>query len=274
MARFLAWLDREAPAGNLDEITAAKKLEAERSASNLVRDISFDTISGSGPHAAIVHYRVNEATNRKLSNGELFLLDSGGQYADGTTDITRTIAIGEPTEEMQQRFTIVLKAHIAIATARFPKGTRGIELDLLARRHLWQHGLDFDHGTGHGVGSYLSVHEGPQSLSRRGIAELESGMIVSNEPGYYKEGAYGIRIENLLVVTEPRPVPGGDRDMMAFENLTLAPIDRRLVVADMLSPDERRWLDDYHALVREKLSPELALSDRAWLEDATRPIEG
>ena len=200
MVRFLAWLDREAAKGGVDEIGAAQQLETMRAETQALKEISFDTISGAGANGAIVHYRVTKATNRKLGTGELFLVDSGAQYLDGTTDITRTVAIGKPTREMQERFTLVLKGHIAIATALFPKGTRGIELDPFARRALWAAGLDFDHGTGHGVGSYLSVHEGPQSISKRGMAVLEPGMIISNEPGYYKEGAYGIRIENLVLV--------------------------------------------------------------------------
>ena len=203
LARFLAWLDREAQGGDLDEISVAQKLETFRSETQALKEISFDTISGAGPNGAIVHYRVTAATNRKLKPGELYLVDSGAQYLEGTTDVTRTVAIGVPSPEMRERFTLVLKGHIAIATAKFPKGTRGIELDPFARRALWEAGLDFDHGTGHGVGSYLSVHEGPQSISKGGMAALEPGMIVSNEPGYYKTGAYGIRIENLLLVSEP-----------------------------------------------------------------------
>lgn len=269
---YLAWLDREAATGRLDEISAAKMLEAKRAETQVLKDISFDTIAGSGPNAAIVHYRVTTATNRKLKPGELFLLDSGAQYVDGTTDITRTIAIGKPTREMQERFTLVLKGHIALATARFPKGTRGIDLDPFARRALWEAGLDFDHGTGHGVGSYLSVHEGPQSISRKGMVALEPGMIVSNEPGYYKEGAYGIRIENLLLVTEAEKPAAGEREMMGFETLTLAPIDRRLVLPAMLTPEERAWLNAYHARVAEVLAPELSPSDRNWLMAATAPL--
>ncbi len=272
VVRYLAWLDREAPAGKVDEITACRKLEEMRAETQALKEISFDTISGSGPNGAIVHYRVTTATNRKLRTGELFLLDSGAQYIDGTTDITRTIAIGKPTREMQERFTLVLKGHIAIATARFPKGTRGIDLDPFARRALWEAGLDFDHGTGHGVGSYLSVHEGPQSISRRGMAVLEPGMIISNEPGYYKEGAYGIRIENLVLVTEPEKPAGGDREVMAFETLTLVPIDRRLVLPAMLSPSEREWLNAYHARVAEIIAPELSPADRNWLLAATAPL--
>jgi Xaa-Pro aminopeptidase len=272
VVRFLAWLDREAPAGALDEITTSRRLEEIRGETQALKEISFDTISGAGPNGAIVHYRVTTATNRKLRSGELYLVDSGAQYLDGTTDITRTVAIGEPTREMCERFTLVLKGHIAIATARFPKGTRGIDLDPFARRALWGAGLDFDHGTGHGIGSYLSVHEGPQSISRRGMTGLEPGMIISNEPGYYKAGSYGIRIENLLLVTEPAKVAAGEREVMGFETLTLAPIDRRLVLRELLSAPELCWLDAYHARVREIVGPELGSADRAWLESATAPI--
>lgn len=272
VTRFLAWLDSAAPSGEIDEIEAVRQLEAFRRATNQLREISFDTISGSGPNGAIVHYRVNEKTNRKLKPGELFLIDSGAQYLDGTTDITRTVAIGKPTDEMRERFTLVLKGHIAIATARFPQGTRGIDLDAFARRALWQHGLDYDHGTGHGIGSYLSVHEGPQSISRAGMAVLVPGMICSNEPGYYKEGAYGIRIENLVLVTAPHKIEGGDREMMGFETLTLAPIDRRLIAKDMLGTDEIAWLDAYHAEVEKRIGPELDAEARAWLEQAAAPL--
>jgi len=272
MARFLAWLATEAPKGHVDEIGAARKLEALRAETGELRELSFDTISGTGPNGAIVHYRVTTATNRKLQPGELYLVDSGAQYIDGTTDVTRTIAIGKPSAEMRTRYTLVLKGHFAIATARFPKGTRGIDLDAFARRPLWEHGLDFDHGTGHGVGSYLSVHEGPQSISKRGMAVLEPGMICSNEPGYYKEGAYGIRIENLVIVTEPELVAGGDRPMMGFETITFVPYDRRLIDAGLLDAGERRWVDAYHADVRRRIGPALAGSDRAWLEWATAPL--
>jgi len=271
MVRYLAWLDREA-LGGLDEIAAARRLEAIRSETQLLKEISFDTISGSGPNGAVVHYRVNTATNRTLKRGELFLVDSGAQYLDGTTDITRTVAIGDPTRQMKERFTRVLKGHIAVATARFPKGTRGIDLDASARRALWQAGLDFDHGTGHGVGSYLSVHEGPPSISRRSMVALEPGMIISNEPGYYREGAYGIRIENLLLVSEAEMPPGGEREMLSFETLTLAPIDRRLIEPTLLAPDELAWLNAYHARVAAILSPELKEQDRRWLESATAEI--
>ena len=272
MARFLAWLDREAPKGTVDEISAARKLEAFRAETGELRELSFDTISGSGPNGAIVHYRVTTATNRTLKPGELFLVDSGAQYADGTTDVTRTIAIGRPSPEMCERYTLVLKGHIAIATARFPKGTRGIELDPFARRVLWAYGLDFDHGTGHGVGSYLSVHEGPQSISKRGMATLEPGMICSNEPGYYKEGAYGIRIENLEIVTPLAPIPGGDRPMMGFETITFVPYDRRLIALELLDPRERSWIDAYHAEVRRLIGPLVEGADRAWLAAATAAL--
>ncbi len=272
VTRFLAFLDTAAAAGTLDEIEAVRRLEGFRRATNQLREISFDTISGSGPNGAIVHYRVSEATNRKLKPGELFLIDSGAQYLDGTTDITRTVAIGKPADEMRERFTLVLKGHIAVASARFPKGTRGIDLDPFARRALWQAGLDYDHGTGHGIGSYLSVHEGPQSISRAGMAVLEPGMIISNEPGYYKEGAYGIRIENLVLVTDLEKVPGADRETMGFETLTLAPIDRRLIVKEILSPDEVAWLDAYHARVAAALGPELDDAARGWLQAATAPL--
>lgn len=272
MARYLAWLDREAPTGRLDEIAAVRQLEAMRAETQALREISFDTISGSGPNGAIVHYRVTEATNRRLRSGELFLVDSGAQYQDGTTDVTRTVAIGRPTQEMRERFTLVLKGHIAIATLRFPPGTTGVQIDAFARAALWRAGLDFDHGTGHGVGSYLSVHEGPQSISKRGLAALEPAMIVSNEPGYYKPGAYGIRIENLELVTEAMPVDGGERPMLGFECLTLVPIDRRLVETRLLGPAEIGWLDAYHARVRRQIAPHLTGADRDWLEAATAPI--
>jgi Xaa-Pro aminopeptidase len=276
MARFLAWLDREAQsgpmAGHVDEIAASKRLEEMRAETQALKEISFDTISGSGPNGAIVHYRVNTATNRALKPGELYLVDSGAQYLDGTTDVTRTVAIGQPTREMQERFTLVLKGHIAVAKARFPKGTRGVDLDPFARRALWEAGFDFDHGTGHGVGSYLCVHEGPQSISKGGMVALEPGMIVSNEPGYYKKGAYGIRIENLALVTEPEKVAGGEHELMAFETLTLVPIDRRLIVPEMLTAAELEWLNAYHARVRQQIALELGAEDRAWLEQATAQI--
>lgn len=272
VSRFLAWLERTAPAGRLDEIAAAEKLEELRLASGVLKDISFDSISAYGPHAAIPHYRVSRSSNLRIEPGSLYLIDSGGQYADGTTDITRTVAIGTPEPEMRDRFTRVLKGHIAISTARFPKGTSGAQLDTLARTALWQAGLDFDHGTGHGVGSYLSVHEGPQRIAKTGTTPLEAGMIVSNEPGYYKDGAYGIRIENLELVSELTDIAGGERPMHGFETLTLVPVDRSLVVAELLTDDERAWLDAYHAWVFTEIGPLVGDDTYHWLERATRPI--
>ena len=272
MARFLAWLDEVAESGKIDEMAAAMKLEDCRRESGQLKDISFDTISAAGPNGAIVHYRPTTKGKRALQAGTLYLIDSGAQYRDGTTDVTRTVAIGTPTAEMRRHYGLVLKAHIAIATARFPKGTRGQDLDPLARRPLWEAGLDFDHGTGHGVGSYLSVHEGPQRLSRLGTVELEPGMILSNEPGYYLEGQYGIRLENLVLVTPPERIQGGTREMMGFETLTLVPFDRRLIDPKQLVPWELAWLNAYHARVRREIEPVLLSDDRAWLRHATAPI--
>ena len=272
MARFLAWLDREAPAGKVTEIDAVAALESFRRDTGLLKDISFPTIAGSGPNGAIVHYRVTRASNRTLGNDELFLVDSGAQYEDGTTDITRTVVIGTPTDEMRDRFTRVLKGHIAIATAVFPENTSGAQLDPLARTALWQAGLDFDHGTGHGVGSYLSVHEGPARISKLGTVALKRGMILSNEPGYYKTGAYGIRIENLLLVIAAAEPAGAEKPLNTFETLALAPIDRRLIDTRMLTAKERNWVDSYHAHVQEVLGPLLDPTTRAWLDAATRPL--
>jgi Xaa-Pro aminopeptidase len=277
VARFLHWIDEEAPKGEVDELKASDKLEALRREWPELRDLSFDSISGAGPNGAIVHYRSSEKTNRKLEKGTLYLIDSGGQYVDGTTDITRTIPIGEPTDEMRERFTRVLKGHIAVATAIFPKGTRGTQIDSFARRPLWEAGLDYAHGTGHGVGSFLAVHEGPQriapvtSAQSGGDEPLAAGMIVSNEPGYYKTGEYGIRIENLVLVVE-KEVPGAERETLGFETLTFAPIDRRLIVKEMLSERELDWLNDYHRQVLEKIGPKLSGSDREWLEQACAAI--
>ena len=272
LTRFLAWLAREAPVGNVDELAAADRLERYRRDSNLLRDLSFDTISGAGPNGAIVHYRVTPETNRKLEPGTLYLVDSGGQYPDGTTDVTRTVAIGAPTDEMRRRFTLVLKGHIALARARFPAGTTGSQLDALARMALWADGLDYDHGTGHGVGSYLSVHEGPQRISKlpNSIA-LQPGMIVSNEPGYYRTGHYGIRIENLVAVRE-LDLDGAERTMLGFETLTLAPIDRSLIDPGLLTAEEAAWVDGYHARVRERIGPLVDPETAAWLDEATRPL--
>lgn len=273
LCSFLAWLDQAAACGGLDEITASDKLESFRRATGCLRDLSFPTISGAGPNGAIVHYRASAKSNRMLEQGNLYLLDSGAQYLDGTTDVTRTIAIGTPSAEQQDRFTRVLKGHIGLATIKFPKGVTGAHLDVLARAALWKAGLDYDHGTGHGVGCYLGVHEGPQSISRRpNSVALEPGMIVSNEPGYYKQGAYGIRIENLVLVNEPKMMAGGEREMMELETLTLAPIDVRLVARELLNDEEAEWLNAYHATVRETLTPLVDAQTKAWLANATREI--
>jgi Xaa-Pro aminopeptidase len=277
IARFIRWVEAEAPKGGLDEIKAADRLQAFREDSGLLRDLSFDTISGSGPNGAIVHYKVDEHTNRPLEMNSLYLVDSGGQYEDGTTDITRTLLIGEPTDEMRDRFTRVLQGHIAIATAVFPKGTRGTQLDSFARRPLWEAGLDYAHGTGHGVGAFLAVHEGPQRISPVGSSQaggdepLAAGMILSNEPGYYKTGEYGIRIENLVLVV-PKQVPGAEKEMLGFETLTYAPIERRLIVKEMLAAKELEWLDGYHAAVLEKIGPQLSSEERGWLEAQCAPL--
>jgi len=273
VANFLAWFDREAPKGELTEIDAVAALETFRRNTGLLRELSFPTISGAGPNGAIVHYRVTRATNRTISPGELFLVDSGAQYQDGTTDITRTISVGTPTADMRERFTRVLKGHIAIARAVFPDGTTGAQLDSFARQFLWAAGVDFDHGTGHGVGSYLSVHEGPARISKLGTAPLRRGMILSNEPGYYKAGSYGIRIENLVLVTKAE-VAGAEKEVNAFETLTFAPIDRRLIDPALMTQDEIGWLDAYHARVAEKLLPLVDAGTRDWLAAATRPLRG
>jgi Xaa-Pro aminopeptidase len=272
LTKFLAWFDREAPGGGLTEIDAVEALESFRRDGGSLKDLSFPTIAGSGPNGAVVHYRVTRHSNRRIAPAELFLVDSGGQYEDGTTDVTRTLAVGEPTAEMRDRFTRVLKGHIAIARAIFPDGTSGAQLDSLARQDLWAAGLDFDHGTGHGVGSYLSVHEGPARISKLGTVPLKRGMILSNEPGYYKTGAYGIRIENLVLVAEAPKVEGAEKPLNAFETLTLAPIDRRLVAVAMMTADEIAWLYAYHAQVRETLSPLVDAQTRAWLDAATRAL--
>jgi Xaa-Pro aminopeptidase len=271
MIEFLAWLDREAPRGGLTEISAAMKLEELRRTSNALQDISFDTISGAGPNGAIIHYRVTEDTNRAIKPGELYLVDSGGQYLNGTTDITRTVAIGVPGEEERACYTRVLQGMIAISLARFPKGLAGRDLDALARAALWRAGQDYDHGTGHGVGAYLSVHEGPQRLSRISEVPLKPGMILSNEPGYYREGAFGIRIENLIVVREAEKI-GDNRDHYDFETLTYVPLDRHLIDVEMLAPWEVAWVDRYHADVQKKLSGRISEDASTWLEAATAPL--
>lgn len=277
MVTFLAWLDAQQP-GSVTEIGAVKALEAFRvkvgeSLQNPLKDVSFDSISGAGEHGAIMHYRVTTETDRTIQPGELFLIDSGAQYVNGTTDITRTVAIGAVPQEQKRFFTLVLKGMIAISTARFPKGSRGCDLDPLARIALWKAGADFAHGTGHGVGSYLSVHEGPQRIARLSTQELLPGMILSNEPGYYRPGSFGIRIENLVFVTPLEMIEGGDLPMMGFETLTWCPIDRRLIVTDLLTAEEHAWIDSYHATVREKLQPLISDSPvREWLDKATQPL--
>ncbi|WP_447765692.1 aminopeptidase P family protein [Sphingopyxis panaciterrae] len=278
VTRFLKWMEEVAPQGGLDELGAAAKLRAFREESGALVDLSFDTISAAGPNGALPHYKVDATTNRAVESGTLYLVDSGGQYADGTTDITRTIAIGTPTAEMRRRFTQVLKGHIALATARFPKGTRGSQLDILARQYLWADGVDYAHGTGHGVGTYLAVHEGPQRIAKpaggqAGTEEaLHAGMILSNEPGYYKAGSFGIRIENLIIVV-PVHIDGAEEDMMAFETITFAPIARDLVDSALLSPAEADWLDAYHAQVIEKLGAGMPEEERGWLEAACAPLD-
>jgi Xaa-Pro aminopeptidase len=278
LARFLHWLSVEAPAGGVDELSAEAKLRQFREETGALKDLSFDTISGAGPNGAVVHYRASEATNRPLEGNSLYLVDSGGQYQDGTTDITRTVAVGTPTAEMRDRFTRVLKGHIALSRAVFPVGTRGSQLDTLARQYLWAAGLDYAHGTGHGVGSFLSVHEGPQRIAPGGSGfaggdePLRPGMILSNEPGYYKAGAYGIRIENLVLV-EPRQVAGAERDLLGFRTLTFAPIDRTLIDTALLTGDERAWLDGYHAEVRAIVGPQVDGAVADWLTAQTAPLQ-
>ncbi|MDQ0462285.1 Xaa-Pro aminopeptidase [Caulobacter ginsengisoli] len=273
LTRFLHWLATEGQEGLPDEVTVVKKLEGFREATGALKDLSFDTIAGAASNGAVVHYRPTQRLNKKAETGSLFLVDSGAQYLDGTTDVTRTVAIGEPSQEMRERFTLVLKGHLALAAIRFPAGTTGSAIDALARAPLWNAGLDYDHGTGHGVGSYLGVHEGPQRIAKApNNVALRPGMIVSNEPGYYKTGEYGIRIENLQYVTEARPVPGGERPMLGFETLTLAPIDRRLIETRLLTADERAQMDAYHARVLETISPLVEPEVRAWLLEVCAPL--
>ena len=279
VARFLRWLSVEASKGGQDELSAAAKLQEFREATGLLRDLSFDTISAAGPHAALPHYKVDEDSNIPIPPGSIYLVDSGGQYPDGTTDITRTVWIGpgEPSAEQRDRFTRVLKGHIAIARAVFPQGTNGSQLDSFARQFLWQAGVDYAHGTGHGVGSFLAVHEGPQRIAKAagGQAgtgqELMAGMLLSNEPGYYQNGGYGIRIENLVLV-EKREIDGAEGDYLGFETVTFVPIDRTLVERALLTPEETGWWNDYHARTRAILAPQLEAADLAWLEDACRPL--
>jgi Xaa-Pro aminopeptidase len=271
LTRFLAWIDREASSGALTEIDTVEALETFRRDTGALKDVSFPTIAGTGPNGAIVHYRVTRKTNRRISSGDLLLIDSGAQYEDGTTDVTRTIAIGAPTAEMRDRFTRVLRGHIAIARAVFPDGTTGAQIDTLARQYLWQAGIDFDHGTGHGVGSYLSVHEGPARISKLGTTPLKRGMILSNEPGYYKTDGFGIRIENLELVVAA-DIAGAEKPVNAFETLTLAPIDRRLVDLNMLDGEELSWLNEYHARVRHEVRPHVDEATKVWLDAATAPL--
>ena len=267
VSRFLCWLEtgsaRRAASPNS---TPRRSSKAFREATGELKDLSFETIPAAGPHAAIPHYHATAESNRKLGRNEIFLINSGAQYIDGTTDITRTVIVGEPTPEMKDRFTRVLKGMIGLSMIRFPKGTCGSQLDVLARQHLWSAGLDFDHGTGHGVGAYLSVHEGPARINKSDRTPLEPGMILSNEPGFYKQGDYGIRIENLVMVHEAKPVAGGDRPMLGFETLTLAPIDRRLIDVALLSDDERSWLNAYHARVLKEVGDFLEGDELAWLK--------
>ena len=276
VTKMLAWLDRQAP-GTLDEITAVTRLEEFRRTTGAetqmpLREISFDTISGAGPNGAIMHYRVSHASNRRIAANELFLIDSGGQYQDGTTDITRTIAVGTPSEAMRRHYTIVLKGMVGMSMLRFPAGTRGMDIDAVARIAHWKAGLDYAHGTGHGVGSYLSVHEGPQRIAKTGSEKLLAGMIISNEPGYYREGAYGIRIENLILVTPAEPIPGGDIPMHGFETLTLVPFDRRLIDTEMLTREELVWLDAYNQRVLAEIGPMVDGETLKWLEAGDGPF--
>ncbi|WP_187992616.1 aminopeptidase P family protein [Vibrio harveyi] len=273
MSKFLSWLDAEVVAGNLhDEATLADKLEAFRSEDPTLMDLSFDTISAAGGNAAMCHYNhENQPEPGKLELNTLYLVDSGGQYLDGTTDITRTIAIGQPSQEMIKQFTLALKGHIGVARARFPKGTRGYQIDTLARQHLWAEGYDYDHGTGHGVGHFLSVHEGPASISKKQIdVPLTEGMVLSNEPGYYRADAFGIRIENLELVVETPT--NGDFPVLSFESLTRCPIDKRNINVDMLTRPELAWLNDYHQKVWDEISPLVEGDVKEWLRQATLPV--
>ena len=272
LSRYLHWLSIEAPKGHLTEATAAERLAAFRNDTGVLLDLSFSTISAAGPNAAIPHYHVDPDNCRAINNNEIYLIDSGGQYQDGTTDVTRTVIIGQPTDEMKDRFTRVLKGMIAISTICFPKGTTGGHIDAFARTALWKVGLDFDHGTGHGVGSYLSVHEGPARISKAGNVELQPGMILSNEPGYYKAGHFGIRIENLLIVKEPEDIKDGERPMMSFETLTFAPIDRNLIDTKLLTPEELQWLNAYHAKVLKDVGSQMDGSASEWLTHACAPM--
>ncbi|MGQ3374078.1 MAG: aminopeptidase P family protein [Caulobacteraceae bacterium] len=274
LARFLHWVDTTAQAELPDERVVAETLERFREETGALKDLSFDTIAGAGPNGALPHYKPVTRTIRKIENGSLLLVDGGGHYLDGTTDVTRTMAIGAPTADQKRMFTLVLKGHIAMATVRFPAGTTGHQLDALARLPMWMQGFDYDHGTGHGVGSYLGVHEGPQRIAKAvNTQPLLTGMILSNEPGYYREGHWGIRIETLQVVTEPAPIPGGERPMHGFEQLTFAPIDRKLIDVALLTPDERAYVDAYHAETLTKVGPLLDGEAKTWLETVCAPLQ-
>jgi Xaa-Pro aminopeptidase len=279
LSRYLHWLSVEAHKGGLTEISASDQLAAFRAETGKLLDLSFDTISGAGPNGAIMHYKASAETNRPIEPNSVYLCDSGGQYVDGTTDVTRTIWVGPdaPPAEVKDRFTRVLKGHIALARALFPEGTRGGQLDAFARQYLWSAGLDYAHGTGHGVGAYLAVHEGPQRIAKPGGGQpghdepLRAGMILSNEPGHYKPNAYGIRIENLVLVGE-RTLPGGEATMLGFETLTFAPIDKMLIDGTLMTADERAWLDDYHAQTLAIVGPQVTGEAKAWLESACAPL--
>ncbi|MDP1702162.1 MAG: aminopeptidase P family protein [Aestuariivirga sp.] len=272
MSRFLCWLEAAAPQGGLTEWSVAEKLEQFRRDTGMLLELSFDSIAGAGPNAAIPHYHVNPDDCLPLNIDEIFLIDSGGQYQDGTTDITRTVIVGEPTQEMRDRFTRVLKGMIDVSRIRFPKGTCGSQIDVLARQSLWAAGLDYDHGTGHGVGSYLSVHEGPARINKSDRIPLEPGMILSNEPGFYKQNEFGIRIENLLLIHEAKAIEGGERPMLGFETLTLCPIERRLIDTKLLTRDELHWLDTYHARVLKEVGDHLSGDELTWLRKACAPF--
>ena len=273
LIRFLKWLSEEGQSGEVTEIDAAKKLEALRKERPELKDLSFETISGAGPNSALPHYRVSTQSNRKLERGTLYLVDSGGQYLDGTTDVTRTVPIGTPSSNMRRHYTLVLKAHIALATARFPVGTTGTHLDTIARLPLWKAGLDFEHGTGHGVGVYLGVHEGPQRIAKGwNPNHLLPGMIVSNEPGYYKVGSYGIRIENLQFVVEASDIEGGETPMLGFQNLTWVPLSRDLIDVSLLTDEEHTWVNIYHAETLNRLKNRLSKTDANWLEKMCKPL--
>lgn len=272
LSRYLRWCSEELVKGGQDELSAATKLREFRDETGVLKDISFRTISATGPHGALPHYSVDADSNINIEAGQLYLVDSGGQYLDGTTDVTRVIAVGEPTDEMRRRYTQVLKGHIALARARFPDGTNGGQLDGLARAALWADGVDYAHGTGHGVGSFLAVHEGPQRISKSGSDEpLRAGMIVSNEPGYYKAGEFGIRIENLVLIRAAQ-IDGAEGDYLEFENLTWAPMEPKLIDAGLLTSEELDWVNSYHAETLRKIGPLLPDDDRAWLERVTAKI--